>query len=707
MIVKNESANMVRCLDSVRELCDFMTICDTGSTDDTVQIIESYFAQHNVAGKVFRHEWKNFGHNRTLSMQVARETGATYALTIDADMVIEVSGAFNKAHLTHDSYTVVQRSEQLYYPNSRIFKLDREWKCVGVTHEYWSCPGSNSAPVQGLIIDDVGDGGAKADKFERDLKLLTQGLVDEPNNARYVFYLAQTYKCLGDYTRAQEWYEKRIGAGGWDQEVWYSKYMVGHCLNQRREWPRALEAYMLAWSSLPSRAEPLLPVVKHYREIGENLLAYQLCLLALKIPFPTQSPLFCEAGVYVSSLYLELSIVAFAANDRLRGLLACEKIIHDCLPWAEYAGDEGGRLHPNEVVLTTKNREYYITKLPISGSKKIDVPVATGWHLCNPYLVARPLSTGSRHSEPSTILLVRSVNYALNGETGLYHIPHGGFRTTNYVTCIDNRELCKDASMLQGKFSTVSDSDKCNKPHTFPTQMHDYEDVRLVQCNGGSWYGVATSRELNAENKCEMILLSFVETDSDVPTRIDRVVRLRGYHDKEHQKNWMPFVYMDELYFVYMCEPLTILKCELDSGTVHVVWEQPNDMWDCGTYRGSSNGVPWQGGYLFVVHEVEYHPVKKDNKTSQRRVYTHRFVLLQRTEVGATVSWALTKISHPFFFFSQGVEFVTGMSLVHDGDRQMLCIGVGKRDCEAHVVQVDPAQVNRWLTHGQLLLLPL
>ena len=40
MIVKNESAVIKRCLDSVKEIIDYWVIIDTGSTDDTKEIIQ-------------------------------------------------------------------------------------------------------------------------------------------------------------------------------------------------------------------------------------------------------------------------------------------------------------------------------------------------------------------------------------------------------------------------------------------------------------------------------------------------------------------------------------------------------------------------------------------------------------------------------------------------------------------------------------------
>ena len=41
MIVKNESKIIERCLNSARPIIDSVSICDTGSTDETPEIIEN------------------------------------------------------------------------------------------------------------------------------------------------------------------------------------------------------------------------------------------------------------------------------------------------------------------------------------------------------------------------------------------------------------------------------------------------------------------------------------------------------------------------------------------------------------------------------------------------------------------------------------------------------------------------------------------
>nr|MCR4945824.1 glycosyltransferase [Lachnospiraceae bacterium] len=51
MIVKNESAVLARCLDTVADLCDEIVIVDTGSTDNTKEIAARY------TDKIYDFEW--------------------------------------------------------------------------------------------------------------------------------------------------------------------------------------------------------------------------------------------------------------------------------------------------------------------------------------------------------------------------------------------------------------------------------------------------------------------------------------------------------------------------------------------------------------------------------------------------------------------------------------------------------------------------
>ena len=60
MIVKNESKIITRLFDSVINIIECYCICDTGSTDNTVELIKTYFESKNIPGTIVNEPFKNF-----------------------------------------------------------------------------------------------------------------------------------------------------------------------------------------------------------------------------------------------------------------------------------------------------------------------------------------------------------------------------------------------------------------------------------------------------------------------------------------------------------------------------------------------------------------------------------------------------------------------------------------------------------------------
>lgn len=237
MIVKNESRIITRLFDSVSSIIDCYCICDTGSTDNTKEVITAYFEAKGIPGKIVEEPFVNFAHNRNFALQSCFGM-SDYILLLDADMVLEIKPGFEKSMLSsHDSYMILQGTDDFYYHNMRIIKNNCLYLYVGVTHEYISTPPTNTSKIfekNLLFIRDIGDGGAKSDKFERDIRLLKGGIEQNPNSDRYHFYLANSYFDSGKFEEAIETCKKRIKIGGWEQEVWYSYYRIGMAYKNRK-----------------------------------------------------------------------------------------------------------------------------------------------------------------------------------------------------------------------------------------------------------------------------------------------------------------------------------------------------------------------------------------------------------------------------------------------------------------------------------------
>src|SRR5262245_14175049 len=108
MIVRNEADIISRCLDAALPLVDGYVVCDTGSTDATVALVEQAASRFAKPGRVIEHAWRDFGHNRTLSAREGRAWAQaqgwpldrTYLLFLDADMIIRTNGDLNRESLS-------------------------------------------------------------------------------------------------------------------------------------------------------------------------------------------------------------------------------------------------------------------------------------------------------------------------------------------------------------------------------------------------------------------------------------------------------------------------------------------------------------------------------------------------------------------------------------------------------------------------------
>jgi len=330
MIVKNESKIIERCLASCIDIIDTWCIVDTGSTDGTQEIIKKYLK--DKPGVLHERPWVNFGHNRNEALALARTWGDWTFLT-DADMVL-VNNGFKKEELdiATDVYDLRQDNHGTVYNNMRLLNNRCEWKCIGVTHEYYDCVGGvkSRGLVTSLVFNDISDGGSKGDKFERDIRLLTQGLIDEPENHRYMFYLAQSYRDTQKMDEAIHWYEQRVLAGGWDEEVWFAQYMVAWCKAARGDsFEDVHDSAMTAWRLRPWRTESmwLIGIEARKKQMWQH--AYQYLKVCATTPYPQHDVLFIAKAAYSIPAIDEYSIAAFYAGQPFESEKACEKLLSD------------------------------------------------------------------------------------------------------------------------------------------------------------------------------------------------------------------------------------------------------------------------------------------------------------------------------------------------------------------------------------------
>lgn len=709
MIVKNESKIITRLLESVVPYIDCYCICDTGSTDNTIEIIMNFFQKQNppIPGKIIQEPFRDFGYNRTFALKSCESLDVKYILLLDADMVFYVNPAITKFELhkklVDDVYYIFQGSDTFFYKNVRVVKNKLGMSYWGVTHEYVQTPDGtvyNKLDKSDAFINDIGDGGCKSDKFIRDIRLLKKGLEDEPNNDRYTFYLANSYRDARQYENAIETYKKRIEIGGWFDEIWHSYYSIGKCYKYMDDMANAIYWWMEGYNFYPNRIENLYEIIHHYRCKGKNNLAYGFYIMAEhernKNPNITDY-LFLQKDVYDYKIDYELSIIGYYCNHKNYDL---EKTSLKVLNYPYV--DEG--ITKN----VFSNYKFYAKQLCEKIDNKLldqNIEVLDSIGMSIPEIKSSMpdfvCSTPSMciNEQGELVINKRFVNYRINSDGG-YSNP-GNISTINVIAIINISE--DDEWVLSKEF--VLDYNK-----NLDNLYVGLEDVRLFMMElpdeSHTLHTAASSTPppmldpplvpntiyFNANRGLGYHNISIEHGKINTLTKKTESGFITMEGQREVEKNWVLFQDSNnKMKIIYNWSPLVIGDIESDRNTVSTTNMNPMVFAKSHTLknphffkhlRGSTNGVriPQNNEIWFICHTVSY---------EDRRYYYHIFVVLDAT------TYEVKKYTPYFTFEKEKVEYTLGFVYFEMTDEIM--IGYSLMDCKTKYMMLDKSVIDSML----------
>lgn len=333
MIVKDEAAVIERGLARLKPFIDYWVIVDTGSTDGTQDIIRRFMA--DLPGELHQRPWLNFGHNRSEALTLARGKG-DYLLLMDADNLFHAPPGWTWPALTAPAYYLNLVLGSIHYRQCLLVSNALPWRWVGVLHEYLTTDAPHHIePLNGPWVEARREGARSRDPdtFRKDAATLDAALKSEPDNTRYAFYLAQSWRDAGELEKARQAYLKRAQMGGWAEECWYALYQVGVLSARLQASPTEVQnAYLAAYQYRPTRAEPLVALARWHNQRREWAMGqlYARAAMGLKIPADI---LFMDEGAYRWGAMDEAAIAAYWLGDHLTSFaLSMHLLDNDLLP---------------------------------------------------------------------------------------------------------------------------------------------------------------------------------------------------------------------------------------------------------------------------------------------------------------------------------------------------------------------------------------
>jgi len=311
MIVKNEAHCIEKCLESVKSFIDYWIICDTGSTDNTEEIIKKCL--EGIPGEIHHHEWKDFATNRNKALELSKNK-ADYIFIIDADDYL-ISQNHPFQNLNALIYKVLLQHGSVQYYRNQLIHNSISCKYVGILHEYLETPFGLENKVLPNCYIFYGANGARSkdpEKYLRDAEIFEKALEQDSNNSRYVFYCAQSYRDANCLAKALTYYIQRSNMGGWNEEVYVSLLEAAKLTERIRSFDSITveSAYLKAFNFYPKRAEALYYLSRYCRFKSLYDKAYFYSHIGTSINKPIEG-LFIESSCYDWKLADELAIAAY------------------------------------------------------------------------------------------------------------------------------------------------------------------------------------------------------------------------------------------------------------------------------------------------------------------------------------------------------------------------------------------------------------
>jgi len=297
IMVKNAGPQFEEMLTNNLPIIDKWTILDTGSTDNTMNIVKKVLGGKKK-GNLYQEPFLNFRDSRNRLLELA---GTDCKFNLMLDDTYSIKGDLRR-FLTQvrgdqisDSFSLFIQSDDIEYVSNRLLKSYRNLKYLYKIHEVVQEEDNHVVIVpknDSFIFDYRCDYMEKRtnSRNESDLKILYQELEEDPDNTRTYYYLAKTYNNMENHEKAYEFYLKRINhtKKGFTLELIDCTFEAARTANFKlnKPWDECEKLYLKAFDLEPKKPEALYFIGIHYFLENKTDIAFAYLKKAFEIGYP-------------------------------------------------------------------------------------------------------------------------------------------------------------------------------------------------------------------------------------------------------------------------------------------------------------------------------------------------------------------------------------------------------------------------------------